>query len=175
MPSALRSNAAARARKLGGAGEGGDGAPPPRALKALSVPAALIPRPGSPGARSVQSVETEVPATWWQEGDPVFDVPNQAAHEDGNYYIGPANWVPEDPRAPDDWVPLVGGRRRKRAHEPAVWDAKWQTRVLCPPHMQAFMFNVELPTNSSAAALTLQARLDVDYVRSCKCQAQRRG
>jgi len=40
----------------------------------------------------------------------------------------------------------------------------WGTRVLCPPHMQAFMFNVELPTNSTAAAAALQQRLDINYV-----------
>lgn len=44
---------------------------------------------------------------------------------------------------------------------------KWRTRILCPPHMQAFMFNVELPTNSTAAASALQLRLDLDYVRPC--------
>lgn len=41
--------------------------------------------------------------------------------------------------------------------------ALWKTRVLCPPHMQGFMVNVVLPTNSSAAAALLQQRLDIDY------------
>jgi len=40
---------------------------------------------------------------------------------------------------------------------------KWDTQVLCPSHMQAFMFNVQLPTNSTAVAAALQQRLDVDY------------
>jgi hypothetical protein len=36
-------------------------------------------------------------------------------------------------------------------------------QVLCSAHMQAFMFNVQLPTNSTAVAAALQQRLDVDY------------
>ena len=129
-----QTSAGARARKLGGEGEGAPAAAqPPPPLKPLTVPAALIPRAASPGPRSVHSVESEVPASWWKDVDPVFEVKNHAYNDDGYYYDGPnartedgelREWVTED------WVPLVGGRRRKRPHEPAAWDAKWQTRVL---------------------------------------------
>jgi len=52
--------------------------------------------------------------------------------------------------------------------ELAAWAAQhlsktWGTRVLCPPHMQANMINIQLPTNSSAVALEVQQRLAQDY------------
>mmetsp|Transcript_26259 Transcript_26259/g.62173 ORF Transcript_26259/g.62173 Transcript_26259/m.62173 type:complete len:430 (-) Transcript_26259:233-1522(-) len=50
----------------------------------------------------------------------------------------------------------------------AAWAAahlsqRWGTKVLSPPHMQAYMFNVELPTKSAAVGAALHDRLEQDY------------
>jgi len=50
----------------------------------------------------------------------------------------------------------------------ARWAAKmlsrtWGTRVLVPLESQAFMINVQLPTNSTTVAMQLQERLKIDY------------